>query len=94
MVAFSAVDAQSRDNSALNSPFIVAVIPEGMTEPLDVADVRLDRFMVIGENVLSLGPDDGFIVSGSHHNAGQSYLLEDLFHIREGRLRAINEKNL
>lgn len=91
LLSWSAVEAANKDDTALDTPFVVAVIPEGMSEPQDVADLKLDRFMSLSDKLLALGPDDGFIVSGRHHNAGQGYLLEGLFHIRDGRLHRIDE---
>jgi hypothetical protein len=91
LLSFSAVDAETKDGADSDNPFVVMVVPEGMSEPQDVADLKRDRFMWMGDALLPIGPDDAFFVSAAHHNSGQGYLMESLYHIREGRLRGIGE---
>lgn len=69
---------------------VLAVFPEGSAEPQDVADVKLDRSCSRGL-VFSLGNDDAFEISNSHHNSSQGYLITTLLHIRGGRFRKIAE---
>jgi hypothetical protein len=51
---------------------VLAVFAEGKTEPLDVAEVKTDRFCSLGEKPpLPIGPGDAFTVGNSHHNSSQ-----------------------
>ncbi|MHC1726216.1 MAG: hypothetical protein AB9866_09450 [Syntrophobacteraceae bacterium] len=71
---------------------ILAVFPEGGAEALDVAEVKTDRFCGIdASRLLSLGPDDAFTITNSHHNSSQGYLNTTLFHIHGGRLQRVAE---
>jgi len=83
LLSFSASGADAFE------PFIVMVVPEGASEPQDVADFSADRMTWMNDQWLDLGQDDAFIVSAAHHNSGQGYLIESVFHIREGRFRAV-----
>jgi hypothetical protein len=68
---------------------VLAVFPAGATAPTDVADVQTDRTPYLGTELISLGGDDAFAVSNSHHNSGESFNQISLFHLRDGRLRRI-----
>ncbi|MFO1424581.1 MAG: hypothetical protein U1F70_13220 [Candidatus Competibacteraceae bacterium] len=67
---------------------VLAVFPEGGIEPTDVAEVKQDRETFLSERV-NLGGEDAFTVLNTHHNSNQGYVITDLFHLREGRLRHI-----
>jgi hypothetical protein len=69
---------------------VLAVFPEGDSEPQDVADVKSDQLTsLVDQPPLPLGQDDGFFVKNHHFNSNQGYLDTSLFHIRQGRLRHI-----
>jgi hypothetical protein len=68
---------------------VLAVFPAGVNAPTDVADVQTDRTPFLGTELISLGGDDAFTVSNSHHNAGEGFNETSLFHLRDGRLRRI-----
>lgn len=70
--------------------FVLADFPEGSAEPQDVAEVKGDRFCGLARDGIVLGPDDGFFVENYHSNSNQGYLITDLFHIHEGRLRRVD----
>jgi len=70
---------------------VLAAFPEGSGEPQDVAEVKADVFCSLGEPAtLALGPDDGFLVTNSHSNSSQGYLITGLYQIRGGRIRLID----
>jgi hypothetical protein len=70
---------------------VLAVFPEGSSEPQDVAEVKEDVFCSFGEPAtLALGPDDGFLVTNSHSNSSQGYLITALYQVRGGRIRRID----
>jgi len=82
-------DSSSSDNGGSGtSVAVVAVFPQGNIEPTDVAEVKQDRDTMLGE-VIKLGDEDAFVVRSTHGNSGQFYMLSDLFHLRDGRLRRI-----
>ena len=68
---------------------VLAVFPAGASLPPDVADVQTDRTPFLSTELISLGGDDAFAVSNSHHNAGEGFNETSLFHLRDGRLRRI-----
>ena len=68
---------------------VLAVFPAGVNLPTDVADVQTDRTPFLSSELISLGGDDAFTVSNSHHNAGEGFNETSLFHLRDGRLRRI-----
>jgi hypothetical protein len=71
---------------------VLAVFPEGASEPTDVVSVQTDVFCDTGDGkFLSIGPDDAFFIRNSHNNSNQSYLNTGLFHVVDGRLRRIAE---
>jgi len=70
---------------------ILAVFPEGSSEPQDVAEVKSDRFCSIEDSLFPIGPDDAFTITNSHHNSSQGYLNTSLFHVHQGRLQRIAE---
>jgi len=70
---------------------VLAVFLEGSGEPQDVAEVKADVFCSLGEpSTLALGPDDGFLVTNSHSNSSQGYLITALYQVRGGRIRLID----
>ncbi|BCS33111.1 hypothetical protein TBR22_A23370 [Luteitalea sp. TBR-22] len=71
---------------------VLAAFPAGQEAPTDVVEVKLDRFTAFGELPwLSIGTGDAFAIRNTHHNAGQPYLIEALFHVVGGRIRRIAE---
>jgi hypothetical protein len=68
---------------------VLAVFPAGASLPTDVADVQTDRTPFLSTELISLGGEDAFTVSNSHHNAGEGFNETSLFHLRDGRLRRI-----
>ncbi|MFP5212754.1 MAG: hypothetical protein ACLGPL_05185 [Acidobacteriota bacterium] len=71
---------------------VLAVFPEGSAEPQDVAEVKSDMFCGLGEGaLLSIGPDEAFTYTNSHHNSSQGYLITTLAQIHGGRLQRIAE---
>lgn len=70
---------------------LLAAFPEGSAEPQDVADVKEDVFCSFDEPAtIALGPDDGVLVSSSHHNSSQGYQQSALYHVKGGRLRKVD----
>lgn len=68
---------------------VLAVFPDGSSEPQDVADVRGDRECYLQEPPLSVGADDAFAILNTHLNAGEEYLFTKMLHIHGGRFRNI-----
>ena len=70
---------------------VLAVFPEGGATAIDVAEVKTDRETYLAKSDLKLGDDEAFTIINAHLNAGQSYNITDLFHLRDGRLRRVAE---
>lgn len=80
----------SEDGGFGEAVAVLAVFPEGSSEPSDVAEVKSDRETWLGKSgLVNLGAEDGFVVANTHHNSNQGYLIATLFHLRDGRLRQI-----
>lgn len=75
---------------------VLAVFAAGQAAPIDVAEVKTDRFTGFpSAPLLKLtAADDAFVLHNTHHNAGQPYTAASLFHLRQGRLRRIAEVDL
>lgn len=75
---------------------VLAVFAAGHAAPIDVAEVKADRFTSFPDRpLLKLSAlDDAFAVHNTHANAGQPYTSASLFHLRQGRLRRIAEIDL
>ena len=70
---------------------VLAVFPEGSSEPQDVAEVKSDVLCFLGEQpLLAIGPDDSFTVVNHHFNSNQSYLDTARYHVHGGRLRLVD----
>lgn len=67
---------------------VLAVFRDGDVEPIDVAEVKVDRETGFG-GTFPLGADQGFTVVNTHHNSSQGYLITDVLHLRGGRLRRV-----
>jgi hypothetical protein len=70
---------------------VLAVYPENAPAPTDVAEVQTDRESYLNDKLVALGGDDAFAVFNPHLNAGEDYNLTSLFHLRNGRLRRVDE---
>ena len=70
---------------------VLAVFAAGQAAPIDVAEVKTDRFTGFPSAPLIklTAADDAFVLHNTHHNAGQPYTSASLFHLRQGRLRRI-----
>lgn len=70
---------------------VLAVFAAGQAAPIDVAEVKTDRFTGFPNRPLLklTALDDAFTLHNTHHNAGQPYTEASLFHLRQGRLRRI-----
>lgn len=70
---------------------VLAVFAAGQAAPIDVAEVKTDRFTGFPSAPLIklTAADDAFVLHNTHHNAGQPYTSVSLFHLRQGRLRRI-----
>lgn len=75
---------------------VLAVFRTGETAPIDVAEVKTDRFTFFAQRaVIPLGAaDDAFVLVNHHANAGQPYNEHSLYHLRLGRLRRIVQVDL
>jgi hypothetical protein len=70
---------------------VLAIFSEGSGEPLDVADVKEDVFCGFDDQPkLAIGADDGFVITNSHSNSGQGYLITALMYVHGGRLRIVD----
>lgn len=70
---------------------VLAVFPAGAAEPTDVAEVKTDRETYLNDKLVALGSEDAFAIFNAHLNAGEDFNIISLFHIRDGRLRRIDE---
>ena len=78
------IPGEEDDFSALLAAYDMA----GAPRLLDAVDGGMDRMLSFGDSV-DLGAATGFTLTGSHFNAGESYVSTDIGFVHDGRLTPI-----
>ncbi|WP_243310117.1 hypothetical protein [Fundidesulfovibrio agrisoli] len=68
---------------------VLALFRAGEIEPLDVVELKTDRFTSLSRPFMAFGGGQAFVVSNSHFNSNQGYQDAALFHIHKERIRRI-----